>query len=125
MALKKDPVKMTLLFDYYGGTLTPKQSEVYESYYCADLSLTEIAENLDITRQGVHDLLTRGEKTLLGLEESLGFVARFEVHKERTEQLANILQEMDTLNRQGRLSSLQVDEYIKQIRSATTELAGE
>jgi len=115
---------MTLLFDYYGDTLTEKQCEVYESYHCADLSLTEIAENLGITRQGVHDLLMRSEKALMNLEKKLGFVQRFEVQKARTEQIISILHNMDELNRRA-LSSAQMDAYIKQVREILQELVGE
>ena len=121
---KKNPVIMTLLFDYYGGMLTVKQSEVYESYHGADLSLAEIAENLGITRQGVHDLLSRAEKTLLNLEDKLGFVQRFEIQKNTTERIHAILHDMDILNSRA-LSNAQMAEYIKEIRAAVQELVGD
>jgi len=124
MAIKKDPVAMTLLFDYYGSTLTAKQSEVYESYHCADLSLTEIAENLEISRQGVHDLLIRGEKSLLGLEDKLGLVKRFTVQKERKQEIEELLYEMDVLNSRA-LSSAQMAEFIRRVRTAMQDITGE
>ncbi len=60
----------------YGGMLTDKQKDVLELYYDEDLSLGEIAENLDISRQGVRDSIKRGEETLLQLEEQLGLMKK-------------------------------------------------
>ena len=122
--MKKDPVLMTLLFDYYGGTLTEKQSDVYESYHNADFSLSEIAENMGITRQGVHDLLSRAEKSLLSLDDKLGFVARFERQKELYDEITLSLEEIDQLNKRS-FSSLQLERTIQRIRAAITELRAE
>ena len=52
--MAKDLVKMSLLYDLYGGMLTEKQRELFTLYYEEDLSLAEIAQNEGITRQGVH-----------------------------------------------------------------------
>lgn len=60
----------------YGGMLTDKQKDVLELYYNEDLSLGEIAENLDISRQGVRDSIKRGEETLLQLEQQLGLMKK-------------------------------------------------
>ncbi len=121
--MKKDPVLMSLLYDYYGGTLTEKQTEVYEAYHNADLSLSEIAENSGITRQGVHDLLSRAEQSLLSLEQKLGFVARFQQQKEHAHEISAALNDIQQLNSRV-LNSPQLDVSIKVIRDAVAELVG-
>lgn len=69
--------RMALLSDFYGKLLTDRQQEVIKYYYEQDLSLGEIAENLQITRQGVHDILKRAEKALENYEVKLGLLAGY------------------------------------------------
>lgn len=69
-------MRISLLLDFYGNMLTEKQREVIEFYYNDDLSLSEIAENEGITRQGVRDAIKRAESQLTEMEERLGFVKR-------------------------------------------------
>ena len=57
-----------LLFDFYGELLTDKQKAVFEEAYVYDCSLSEIAEEHGISRQGVHDMLKRSQKTLADYE---------------------------------------------------------
>ena len=57
--MKATPLEMSLLFDFYGETLTEKQRELFDLYYNEDLSLSEIAEHAGITRQGVRDSIER------------------------------------------------------------------
>lgn len=68
---------ISVLLDFYGDALTPKQREVIEFYYNEDLSLAEIAQIEGITRQGVRDSIKRGESTMNELEQKLGIAARF------------------------------------------------
>ena len=68
-------LKFASLLDIYGGVLTDKQREMLELYYNEDLSLSEIAANEGISRQGVRDSIKRGEEALLDLEEKIGVVA--------------------------------------------------
>lgn len=67
--MKQDAYAMTLLFDYYGELLTEKQKTCFDLYYNQDLSLSEIAEEAGITRQGVHDTLARAESVLRNMED--------------------------------------------------------
>ena len=60
--MKNQAYRMAMLYDFYGDLLTPRQKEFYDLYYNDDLSLAEIAENYDITRQGVRDIIVRAEK---------------------------------------------------------------
>lgn len=65
--------QFSYLLDYYGKTLSQKQQDMMEQYYNEDLSLAEIAENFNITRQAVRDVLKRAEGILLTLEEDIGY----------------------------------------------------
>lgn len=73
---------ITLLFDYYSEILSDKQRDIFDSYYNADLSLSEIADNFGITRQGVRDFIKRTEQQLIDLEEKLGYCKKCEELKE-------------------------------------------
>ena len=70
------------LLDIYGALLTEKQRDMLELYYNDDLSLAEIAEHYEISRQGVHDSIKRGEETLKEYERVLGLKAREESYKQ-------------------------------------------
>lgn len=72
-----DKLQMTMLLDFYGDLLTDKQREYYDLYHNEDLSLSEIAQNVGITRQGVHDIIVRAENTLLETERKTGLIKRF------------------------------------------------
>ena len=69
-------MRTVVLLDYYGELLTDKQRELLECYYNEDLSLSEIAANEGITRQGVHDAIRRGEAALADMEQKLHFISR-------------------------------------------------
>ena len=62
-------VKQSLLYDFYGELLTEHQRTVYEDVVFNDMSLGEIAQEQEISRQGVHDLIKRCDKILMGYEE--------------------------------------------------------
>lgn len=74
--MKQDTVDMTLLFDFYGELLTEKQRLLFDLYYNEDYSLAEIAEEQNISRQGVHDAIARAEQALKTMEAQIGCVAR-------------------------------------------------
>lgn len=70
--------EISLLFDFYGQLLSVKQHEAVSLYYNDDLSLSETAEVMGITRQGVRDLVKRSEAELYEYEQKLGLYKRFE-----------------------------------------------
>ena len=72
----EEKVKISMLTELYGKILTEKQFEFIDDYYNNDLSLSEIAENNNITRQAVRDILKKGEKKLFEYEEKLMFMKR-------------------------------------------------
>jgi predicted DNA-binding protein YlxM (UPF0122 family) len=89
-------VEQTLLYDFYGELLNEHQRGVYEDAVFNDLSLSEIADEYGISRQGVHDLIKRVSNTLEGYESKLHLVEKF----------------MDTKAKITRIDEL-VDSYIK------------
>lgn len=70
-------VERNLLYDFYGELLTDHQRSIYEDAVFGDLSLSELAEDYGITRQGVHDLIKRCDKLLQGYENKLHLVEKF------------------------------------------------
>ncbi len=70
-------LEVGLLLDFYGDILPERRREVIELYYNDDLSLSEIAEQLGITRQGVREAVKKAESELFFYEEKLGLLRRF------------------------------------------------
>ena len=75
--MKNQTFRMTMLFDFYGELLTDRQKEFYDLYYNEDLSLSEIAENYGISRQGVRDVIVRAENYMTEIEDKTGLIKRF------------------------------------------------
>jgi predicted DNA-binding protein YlxM (UPF0122 family) len=69
-------LRIAELYDFYGALLTDKQRRCLEMHYLGDDSLAEIAEEFQVSRQAVHDILRRGEQLLAEYEAKLGLVAR-------------------------------------------------
>ena len=87
-------LEISILLDYYGQMLTEKQLEVAQLYYNEDLSLAEIAQLANITRQGVRDSIKRAEGTLLEMEQRLGLARKFREYQEKLEQITSCAQEI-------------------------------
>lgn len=94
-------LEICYLLDFYGEVLTAKQRDVLEQYYNNDYSLSEIAENFGITRQGVRDAIKHGENTLLDLEEKVGFAKRYRVVEEKLAELTDILKDAKFAGKTG------------------------
>lgn len=92
--MKNQAYRMTMLYDFYGDVLTDRQKEFYDLYYNEDLSLGEIAENYDITRQGVRDVIVRAEATLTELEDKTGLIKRFHTMHGQLEKLREDAQKL-------------------------------
>lgn len=82
--------EQTMLFDFYGELLTEHQRKIYEDAVYNDLSLSEIAEEQGISRQGVHDLIKRCDKLLLDYESKLHLVERFAKAKEIVKEIQKL-----------------------------------
>ena len=86
-------VRQGLLYDFYGELLTSHQRRIYEEVVVNDLSLSEIAQDQGITRQGVHDLVRRCDRILEGYEEKLHLVEKFEMTKQLAGQIEQLLEQ--------------------------------
>ena len=67
-----------ILLDFYGDVLTERQREMLECYYNDDMSLSEIADTVGISRQGVRSAIKKGTDILTDMEDKLGLVSRFQ-----------------------------------------------
>ncbi|CCO08482.1 YlxM family DNA-binding protein [Desulforamulus hydrothermalis] len=83
--------KINLLYDFYGSLLTERQQNFIQLYYGEDLSLGEIAEQFEVTRQAVHDTIKRAEQILQNYEEKLGLVGKFSQEYKSIEKALNCL----------------------------------
>ena len=80
-------VKQGLLYDFYGALLNDHQRSIYESVVYDNMSLSEIASEHGISRQGVHDLIKRCDKSLEEYEDKLHLVERFMAIKDEVETI--------------------------------------
>ncbi len=93
----EDRRRQSLLLDFYSELLTDKQLGCYDLHVNEDLSLSEIAEQLGVSRQGVWDNIRRAEKTLTEIEEKTGLIARFEETRAALDRLGAELNELAAL----------------------------
>lgn len=112
---------VVLLADYYGEMLTDNQRKFIEYYYNDDLSLSEIAQNEGITRQGVRDAVKRAETQLFDMEKKLGFAER---SRRISEALNAIVESTDVINNYNMNISLsrEVNDAVVRIKSAIDSL---
>ena len=83
-------VEQGLLYDFYGELLTPHQRRIYEDAVFNDLSLSEIAQEAGISRQGVHDLIKGGDRTLEEYESRLHLMQRFRQIRQKRERIREL-----------------------------------
>lgn len=114
-------MEIALLFDFYGEMLTDKQRDVIELYYEDDLSLSEIAENEGITRQGVRDSIKRAETQLLEMEERLGLVKRFREVQEGVAAIRQAAADIYEINERFGYSR-EIDERARRIQELARRL---
>ncbi len=107
-------VEISILLDLYGETLTEKQRSYLDCYYNNDLSLSEIAENEGITRQGVRDAIKRAETLLYGMEEKLHFSERIDKIEKSADEIIRCADEICDYNLSHGIS--------KEINDRTTKI---
>lgn len=91
-ALLNQHADLALLLDFYGNLLTEKLQVVLQLAVNEDWSLSEISEEVGVTRQAVHDRIQRGARALLQFERQLGLVARWKEEKTAWEALRQLLE---------------------------------
>ena len=109
-------LEQALLYDFYGELLTAHQKNIYEQFVLEDLSLSEIAEDAGISRQGVHDLIKRCNKPLEGYESKLHLVERFLSIKEKVHRMNTLLEEKEKIS---------TEELIREIKGISSEILEE
>lgn len=105
-----------LWLDYYGELLTARQKEVLTLYYEQDWSLSEIADQTGLSRQGVHDQIRRGSARLVMLEEILGLAARDRLFNQLVDQ---------ALEAQARADNRALNETLDRLKTAIKLTAAE
>ena len=96
--VKNQTYRMTMLFDFYGELLTERQREFFDLYYNEDLSLSEIAENSGISRQGVRDVIVRAEGVMQEVEDKTGLIRRFLLMQKHIAAIQDAAAQLKTLN---------------------------
>ena len=107
----------TMLFDFYGELLTAKQKEYFDLHYHADYSLSEIAEETGISRQGVWDIIKRAEETLRKTEEKTGLIRRFREHREAVAEMEQIIAKLaDRTDGEAKVLTQQLSETLNKLK---------
>ena len=113
MASEMEPkVKQTYLYDFYGELLNEHQRRIFEAFVFDDLSLGEIAEDQDISRQAVHDMIRRSTKKLEEYEDKLHLMARFLELREKAVSIQKCAEEYEK-------------SHVKQLLAESRQLSGE
>lgn len=111
-----DAFEMTLLYDYYGELLTDRQRVCFDLRHNQDLSLSEIADEMQISRQGVYDTLSRAEALLQNMEQKTGCVRRDLQCRKAAKTIAQAAQTLSQNDRED------VSKLALQILAAVQEL---
>ena len=108
-------LNISLLLDFYCDILTERQSEMLNMYYNEDCSLSEIAENFSISRQGVRSVLKKGENLLVDMENKLQLASRFIKMRDKSSEIASELENINNNINNGEISS-KIHSLIEQIK---------
>lgn len=86
-------IKISMLLEIYGKMLTDRQADTVDLYYNQNLSLSEIADEVNITRQAVRKSLIEAEKNLFEYEEKLKFLERNIQRKEKIDEILKMIED--------------------------------
>lgn len=111
-----DITQASLLYDFYGQLLSKRQREVIALYHEENLTLSEIAGEFHISRQGVHDALKNAEKALDEYESKLGLVAKFQKSREAISEIDEIID--DVIARLQSAASVDTAAAISELKEA-------
>lgn len=87
-------LSVSVLMDFYGELLTPKQQEALDSYYNQDLSLAEIASEMEVSRQGARNFIKTGEQHLMEFEEKLNLAEKFITINKIADEMAEAIKKL-------------------------------
>lgn len=109
-------VEQGFLYDFYGELLTEHQRQIYEDFVLNDLSLSEIAEERGVSRQGIHDIVKRCDKILAQYESKLHLVEKFLVTRKRVEKIYELaLEGMEDTAKEPAGQLKQIEQIVKEI----------
>ena len=111
-------IEISMLVDIYGKLLTKKQYDVINDYYNNDLSLSEIAENNNISRQGVRDLIKKGENKLFEYEEKLNIMKKTQINEQA---IQNVLAELSKISENS--SDKKVEKILNEVQKELSVMA--
>ena len=118
-----DITQASLLYDFYGQLLSKRQNEVMELYHEENLSLSEIAAEFNISRQGVHDALKNAEKALVEYEAKLGLVEKFQKSGDAVRQIDGIIEHtIDVLLRENTDAAAQAVDDLRKVKTIIDRL---
>ena len=113
----EEKIKMSILCGIYGNLLTEKQHQILDDYYNNDLSLSEIAENNDITRQAVNDMINKGKAKLIEYEDKLKFMDKV-LNQEKI--VGEIIEELEN-SENKELSKAKINKISKKLKTLIDE----
>ena len=113
----EERIKISMLLDLYEGLLTDKQIDIMDLYFNDDLSLAEISEITNTSRQAVFDIIKRCEKSLLDYESKLKLFSRNEKLKEIKDAVLSKLTDIDENTKNDEISLLkkEIEKYILEL----------
>lgn len=114
-------IEISMLLDLYGEALTTKQRDYLCFYYNDDLSLSEIAENEGITRQGVRDAIKRAEAVLYDMESKLNFSQKMQKMQTGLENIVKYAEDINEYNLNHGLSR-EINDITVKIKSIALSL---
>ena len=117
-------LEVSVLLDFYGEMLTEKQRNFLDLYYNEDLSLSEIAENEGITRQGVRDSIKRAEAQLFDMESKLHLSRRFGAVRDGLKEISDCADKIYNYNLEHSLSR-EINDNVARIKSLAEYLGEE
>lgn len=110
-------VYLSMLYDFYGELFSDHKKRIFEDYILNDLSLSEIADELSISRQGVHDIVKRCTQELKEYEDKLSLVKRFSSIKDKLSYLKELSKEIEKTGDIGRIQEIEIlaDDILKEL----------
>ena len=123
--MKNQAYRMAMLYDFYGDLLTDRQKEFYYLYYNEDLSLSELAANYGISRQGVRDVIVRAEAAMDAIEEKTHLIRRCHQGQKELPAIDQAADRLLEAVRAGSCTASTLEEIALSIKKHTAKLEQE